>query len=141
MSEHSLNGSQVCSSLEEVSRKRVAEEMRMHALGVEPGLFGQFAEDQKGAGPRQSAAAGVQKQLGPVADVQVRAAAGEVTQKRLRGVAADRNNPFLAAFANHSNEAVVEVDAGLLEPDRLGDTQARAVEQLDERLVAERSWL
>ena len=79
MSEHFLNGSQVCSSLEEVSRKRVAEEVRMHALGVEPGLFGQFAENQKGARPRQSAASGVEEQLGPVAHVQVRAAAGEVT--------------------------------------------------------------
>ena len=78
MSEHFLNGSQVCSSLEEVSRKRVAEEVRMHALGVEPGLFGQFAENQKGARPRQRAAPGVQKQLGPVADVQERPAACEV---------------------------------------------------------------
>ena len=142
MSEHFLNGSQVCSSLEQVSRKRVAEEVGVDALGVEAGLFGQLAEDQEGARPRQSAAAGVQEQLGPVAECRGTGGRGRGNGRSASAAcAADRHDPFLAALADHSNEAVVEVDAGLVEPDRLGDAQARAVEQLDERLVAQRARL
>jgi hypothetical protein len=137
MSEHFLNRSQVCSSLAKVGRKRMSEEVWMDAVGVEAGFLGQLAEDQEGARACQRPPAGVQEQLGAVARVEVRPAAGEVAPERLRGVAADRDDPFLAALPDHSNEPVVEVDAGLLEPDRLGDAQPRAVEELDERLVAQ----
>ena len=40
MSEHFLNRSQICSSLEEVGRKRVPEEVRVHPEGVETRFFG-----------------------------------------------------------------------------------------------------
>src|SRR5471030_1409188 len=52
-------------------------------------------------------------------------------------MAADRHDPLLAALPDHANKAVLEVDSGLLEPHGLGDAEAGAVEQLDERLVAE----
>ena len=88
-----------------------------------------------GAAPR------VQEHLGAVPPVEVRAAAREIATERLGGVAPDRNDAFLAALADHSNEAVLEVDAGALEADRLGDAEAGSVQQLDERLVAERPRL
>ena len=75
MSEHFLNRSQVCPSLEEVSRKRVAEEMRVDARRIEARLLGEGAEDEERAGPRQRAAAGVQEELAAVPAVEVRAAA------------------------------------------------------------------
>lgn len=40
MSEHFLNCPQVGTSLEQVSGERVAQEVGMDALGLEPGLFG-----------------------------------------------------------------------------------------------------
>ena len=88
MAEHFLNRSQICSSLEEVRSKRVAEQMGVDPVGVETCFFGQFAEDQERTGPCQRPAAGVQEQLRAVADIQKRAAAGEVTEQGLRGVPA-----------------------------------------------------
>ena len=76
-----------------------------------------------------------------MARVEVRPAAREVAAERLGGVPADRDDALLAALADHADEPVVEVDARLVEPDRLGDAQAGAVEQLDERLVAQRARL
>ena len=58
MSEHFLNGSQVCSSLEQVGSERVPQQVGVDAVGVEPGLLGQLAQDQEGAGARQRAARG-----------------------------------------------------------------------------------
>jgi hypothetical protein len=63
MSEHFLNRSQVCSSLEQVRRKRVTEQVRVDAVGVETGFLSQFSEDQEGAGACEGTAPGVQEQL------------------------------------------------------------------------------
>jgi hypothetical protein len=141
MSEHFLNRPQVRSSLEEVGGKRVPEQVRMDAVRVETGFLGQLAKDQKGARTCQRPAAGVQEQFRPVARIEVGPAAREVTSKCLRRVPPDRDDALLIALPDHSNEAVVEIDACLLEPDRLGDSEACAVEQLDERVVAQRAWL
>ena len=109
------------------------------APGSRPGVRGEPAQDQERAGAGQRAALRVQEELGPVAPVEVRPAAREVAAERLDRLAADRDDPLLAALADDAHEPVVEVDAALLEPDRLGDAQAGAVEQLDERAVAERA--
>jgi hypothetical protein len=63
MSEHFLNRPQICSSLEEVRGKRVPEQVRVDAVGVETGFLSQLAEDQEGAGACESPASGVQEQL------------------------------------------------------------------------------
>jgi hypothetical protein len=63
MAEHFLNRPQVCSSLEEVRRKRMPEQVRVDAVGVETGFLGQFPEDQEGARTCESPAPSVQEQL------------------------------------------------------------------------------
>jgi hypothetical protein len=135
MSEHFLNRSQVCSPLEQVRRKRMAEQVGVDPVGIEARFLSQLAQDQEGAGAGQGPAPGVQEQLRTVPGVEEGPAAGEVTEECLTGVPADRDDALLAALSDHSNESLVEVDARLVEADRLGHAEACAVEQLDERLV------
>jgi hypothetical protein len=48
--------------------------------------------------------------------VQVRPPAREVAPERLRGLAADRDDPLLVALADAADEALVEVDGVPAEP-------------------------
>ena len=66
------------------------------------------------------------------------AAARQVAAQRLDSLAAERDDPLLVALAGHPDEPVVEIDAALLEPDRLRHAKAGAVEELDQRPVAQR---
>jgi hypothetical protein len=141
MSEHFLNGTEIGAALEQMSRKRVAQQVGVHAARIEACLLGELAQDEERAGTREWPAAGIEKQLRAVTGVEERTSARQVAAQRLGGVPADRHRPLLAALADHSNEAIIEVDAGLLEPHRLRHPQACAVEQLGECLVAERSRL
>ena len=61
---------------------------------------------------------------------------GQVPAERSDRVPADRDDPLLVALAHAADEPVLEIDAAPLEPDRLADAQARAVEELDERMIA-----
>ena len=49
MPEHLLHGAEVGAALEQVGRERVAEQVRVNALGLEPGLLGEAAEDEERA--------------------------------------------------------------------------------------------
>src|SRR5690242_19447240 len=109
----------------------MAEQVRVHALRLEAGLCGEAAEDQERAGACEAAALGVEEQLRTVARVEERPPAGEVAAERSDGLAADRDDPLLRALADAADEAAVEVDAGLVEPDRLAHAQAGAVQELD----------
>ena len=135
MAEHLLHAPQVGAALEQMRRERVAEQVGVDAPGLEAGLLGEPLQDQERARAGQRAALGVQEQLGPVAAVEVGPAAGQVAPQRLDRLAPDRDDPLLAALAEHADHALVEVDAVLLEARRLGDAQAGAVEELDERGV------
>ncbi len=75
MSEHLLNGTKVGAAFEEMGGERMAEQVGVDALRVEPGLLGELAQDQERAGARERAAACVQEELGAVAPVEERAAA------------------------------------------------------------------
>src|SRR5882762_1670557 len=104
--------------------------MRVDALRLEAGGLRELAQDQEGAGPCERTALGVEEQLGPVAPVQVRAPACQVTAKCLGRFAADRDDPLLAALAGAADEPLVEVDAGFVEADGLADAEAGSVEEL-----------
>ena len=99
------------------------------------------AQDPERAGAGQRTAPGVQEQLLPVPAVEVRPPAREVAAQGGDRGATDRHDALLAALADHAHEPVVEVDARLVESDGLRDTQPCAVEQLHERLVAQRPRL
>src|SRR3954452_7860820 len=139
MAEHFLNRPQIRASFEEMRSEGMTKQMWMDPARVEPRHLGQFAEDQECPGARQRAAARVQEELRAVALVEERPAPGDVAPERLGGVAADRDDPLLPALAEHADEAAVEVDARPVEADCLRDTEPGAVEELDERLVAERA--
>src|SRR5437588_10918376 len=119
MAEHLLDAPQIGAALEQVRRERVAEEVWVDALGLEPRLRREPAQDQEGAAARQGAAACVQEELGPMAAVEVRAPAGEVAAHRLSGRATERDDALLPAFAEAADEAAVEIDSAFFEADGL----------------------
>ena len=137
VSEHLLDAAKVGAALEQMRRERVAEEVRMDAAGLEPGLLGQPPENEERAGTSQWPALSVQEQLRPVATIEVRTPSCEIAAQRLHRTPADRHDPFLAAFANGADEAFLEVDTAALEADGLAHSQACAVEQLHEGLVTQ----
>ena len=139
MTEHFLKGAEVSAALEQVGGERMPQEVRVHAAGLEPGLRGQLLQNQEGPRPGEAATLRIQEQLRSMPFVQVGASVGEVAAERLGSLAADRHDAFLSALAEHPHEPVVEVDARLVEAHRLRDAQAGAVEQLDQRLVAQRA--
>src|SRR5712692_1201743 len=117
--------------------ERVPQEMGMDTPRLEPGLRRQPAQDQKRAGPGERPALGIEEQLGPVATVEVGTAAREVAPERFGALTADRHDPLLRALAEATDEAAVEIDAALVERHGLRHAQARAVQEFDERAVAQ----
>ena len=137
MSEHLLDRAEVGAALEQVRGEGVPEEVRMHPLRLEAGLCRQLSQDEEGAGAGQRAAACVQEELGAVAAVEVGAAEREVAANGLGRRPAERDESLLPALSLCSNDPLLDVDTVLLEADGLGDAQPRAVEELDERPVAQ----
>src|SRR6266540_2736383 len=137
MAEHLLDAAQVGSAFEQVRGEGVPEQVRMHAPGLEPGFRGEPAQDEERARAREWPSLGIEKELRPVSAVQVRPAPGEVTLQSLDCLAAHRHEPFPVTLPDAPHKAQVEVHPGLVEADGLAYPQARSVEQLDERTVAE----
>src|SRR5207244_8587742 len=100
-------------ALEQVRRERVAQEVGMHALRLEPGLRRQPPQDQEGAGARQPAALRVEEELRAVARVEERPAAREVPPQCLHGLAPNRHDAFLGALPEAAYEPPLQVDARL----------------------------
>jgi len=137
VAEHLLHAAQVGAAFQQVRRKRVAEQVRVDSSRFETGFRGAFAEDQKRARTSERPSLRVQKQLRAMTPVEVRPPAGEVTAECLHRLAADRDDALLIALADAAHESVVERDAAFVERARLRDAQARAVQELDQRPVAE----
>src|SRR5437868_15347742 len=93
----------------------------MDPARLEARLLGQPPQDQERAGTGKSAALRVQEELRPAAAVEERPPTCEVAAESRDRRVPDRHDPLLAALAGHANEPLVEVDAALLEPDRLRD--------------------
>ena len=75
MSEHFLNRSQICASLDEVCGERMAKDVGMDAGRIEACLPGKRTEDEERSGARERPAFRVQEQLRAVPPVEVRASA------------------------------------------------------------------
>ena len=139
VAEHLLHRAEVGAALEKMRRERVAEEVRMDTARLEAGAVGEFLEDEERAGAGERTAARVEEELRPVAAVEMRAAEGEIAAHGLGGGTAERDEALLAALSEHADDALVDGDAALLEPDGLGHAKPGAVQELDERTVAKRS--
>ncbi len=139
VAEHLLHGAEVGAALEEVRREGVAEEMRMHPARLEPGSVGELSQDEERTRAGERAAPRVEKELGPIAAVEVRAAESEVPAYGFRCRAAERHEALLSALPEHPDDALLDSDAALLEPDGLGHAEPGAVQELDERTVAQRA--
>ena len=137
MAQHLLHRAEVGAALEQVSGERVAEKVGMNATMFETRAVGELAQDEKRAGAGQGPAARVEKELRTVPPVEVRPTEREVPANRLRRGPAERDEPLFVALAEHANDALLEGDATLPQPDRLGNTQSGAVEKLDERAIAQ----
>jgi hypothetical protein len=139
MTEQLLDDPQVGPALEQMGREGVAKEVRMDALRLEPGLLGEPAQDEECPRAGQRAATGVHEEIGPVAAVEVRTPEREVPAHGLGRGPAEGDETLLPALPDDPDDPGLEVDAALLEADRLGDTQTRPVQELDEGAVAEGS--
>ena len=73
--EHLLHAAEVCAPFEQMGGERMAQDVGVDALGVQPRLFRQLPQDQEGAGPRQRPSLGIEEELGTVAAVEVGPAA------------------------------------------------------------------
>src|SRR5688572_9951843 len=135
--EHLLDAAQVRAPFEQVRGERVTEETRVDPFRVEARLRREPPDDQEGAGACERAALGVEEDLRAVAPVEVGAPAGEVAPQRLDRLVPERDDALLVALAEAAHGAVLEVDAAALEPDRLAHADATAVQELDERAVAQ----
>ena len=78
MSEHLLDRAEVGATFEQVRRKRVAKQVRVHARRVEAGPLGAALEDEERARACERAALRVQEELGAMTAIEVRASAREV---------------------------------------------------------------
>src|SRR5205823_2910138 len=121
---HFLHRSEVGPALQEMRGEGMSQEVRMDALRLEARLPGQAAENEEGPGAGQRAAAGIQEELGAVARVEVGPAAGEVPAEGVDGLAADRDDALLGAFADAADDPLLEIDARLVEADRFANAQA-----------------
>ena len=137
VAEHLLHAPEVGAALEQVGGEGVAEEVRVDTLGVEPGLRREASDDQERTCAGERSALGVEEELRAVPAVEVRPPAGQVPPQRLDRLGPERDDALLVALADAAHEALLEVDAAALEPDGLADPEAGAVEQLDQRPVAE----
>ena len=82
---HLLDRAKVGPALEKMGGERVAEQVRVDALRLEAGLFGEPAEHEEDTGAREPAALGVEEELRPVPAVEVGPSAREVTAESFGG--------------------------------------------------------
>src|SRR5690348_13439635 len=75
MAEHFLDRAEVGAAFEQVCCERVPQQVRVHACGIEPGLFGSTPENQERTGARERPALRVEEELGTVTTVEMRPSA------------------------------------------------------------------
>lgn len=139
VAEHLLDGPEIGSPLQKVRRERVTQEMGVNPRRLQPSAIGELAQDEEGAGARQRPTARVEEELGPVASVEVGTAEREIATDGLRGGSSERDEPLFRSLADNADDAFLERHAVLLQSDGFGDPEPRAVQELDERPVAQRA--
>ena len=141
--EQLLHDAHVGAAVEQVGRERVPQRVRRHLRASSPARSAAARRTVHALCRDSAAAAGVEEQRPRRTPRrpggQRRPGPDEVVLDGPQRVAADRDDPLLAALAGqpHRRPAAVEVVDG--EPDRLGDARAGAVQQLEQRPVAQRA--
>src|SRR3954452_6935242 len=115
----------------------MAEQVRVDAARLQSGLLGKPAQDEECARSRQRTALRIEEELGPVPLVEIRPPAREIPPQRLDRLAPDRHDALLRALAGAADDALLEVDTVLRQSDGLAHAEPGAVEELDERPVAQ----
>jgi hypothetical protein len=121
VTEHLLHRAEISPAFQQMRRERVAKEMRMDAFGLEPGLLGELAQDEKRPRARQCAALRVQEELRPVPLVEERPPTRLVAAQCIDGLAAERHDPLLPAFAGAAHEPLRQIDPRAFEADGFAD--------------------
>ena len=115
----------------------MSEGMRADGF-VDAILLGEFFHDEEDHLACESCATAVEEngvgEFGFRRDVQP--CTFDVLEEDFQAAVADGHEPFLAAFADDAQEAVVAVDIADLQSDEFRDAQAAAVHHLDHRFVA-----
>ena len=136
MAEHHLQRPEVRSVLEQMRRKGVPDAVGRQR-GTDPGLPAIGLEDLPEALPGHCSAARGQKKGRRAARVELAARLPEIPRQPPRGAVPERNEAVLASLPPHAQDPGFQIDRVLREPDELRDSQARGVEQLEHRPVAQ----
>ena len=95
VAEHLLDAAEIGASFEQVSGERVAEQVGVDPLRLEPCLLCQPAQHEEDPGTGQTSALGVEEELRPVTAVEVGAPAREVAPQRVGRGPAQGDDPLL----------------------------------------------
>src|SRR5215831_5554832 len=140
VAEQLLDDAHVRAASEKVRRERVAERVRAH-LSLQRELEHGAVQVPGDASGREPSAAVVQEQRGGVLPRsglrEELAAALEPAPERGDAARVHRAEALLAALAHHPDGAGAQVEVIHVQPARFADPQPRAVEQLEQRAVAE----
>jgi len=129
-----LNGPEVGPSLEEMGRKGVAEGVGRDPLGQ--GQIPDATSNQFPDGPIcQSPTAGAEEE--GVRAARPRRAERQVLLESVSRGSSEGNDAFFSPFAQHPYRAPDEVHLGQVQPDELRTSNARGVEQLEDRTAAD----
>lgn len=134
MTEQRLHVAQIGAAAEQMRRVRVAQRVRGQR-NADP-MAGVVDADAE-AGRLQATAAAIDEERRLVGVRQHRPRVGEIAIERLGRRGADGHDPIFAAFAGaHEYDAGAEIEIGEIEAYHFSQTQARPIEQLENRAVA-----
>ena len=132
MSQHSLYGPQTGATCQKMGGKGMAQGVRANGLLYASQLGKVFDEAEYHDTPYVLYAAmhgdkdivSVRQRNGPSASV------GEIVIEALNGARGNGHQPFLASFARHLDESLVEIQVGHPEVAQLADTQPATIQHL-----------
>jgi hypothetical protein len=138
VAEQLLDRSQIGAALEEVRRVRVPKRVRMERSAIGERIAG---EDSPRVPGRQATAPGVDEERGRGLLQELGSGGPKIRGNRVASRAAQREPPDLRAFAEHRDRGPAQVDGLDVETATFAHPETRAVEKLEERGVAQHSWI
>jgi len=141
VAEHFLDGAEVGPALEQVGGKGMAEGMRRDGL-LDAGSVDVASEDFPGTHARERLATSIQEEDAlPLPFLEFRALLADVGRNGRDRGSADGHEALLAAFAENTDQLLLENEVAHAERDPFGDTKTGAIGQLEHRAIAEDEWV